>query len=123
MTANISQINIENIKNMFYEELIGYKYLSDLTHLRSGINIKYYDPVTQKLSKQASVLQVNYFSEIKRTNPMSLLLYTNIKNSAWKIIYKKYIIFRQWNKPSQEDKADDIYIHEQAKKYKNIEND
>jgi hypothetical protein len=100
---NISQSDIQKIYKSFGDNINDYRYITD-DKIRTGINIKYYDPETQKLSPRATIMDIYYFSQIKKNKPLSLVLYNAEHHSSWKITYKKYIIFRQYTQKSHESR-------------------
>jgi hypothetical protein len=90
--------------------LMGYKYIENLTKLKENTYIIYYNLKTQKLSKRVSIKKIYYFSEITKTQPMKLEV-SNANNNLseekkhyWNIICKQYIIFRQFEQTPLEVK-------------------
>lgn len=99
MTDNI---NINEIISQHKEKLVGYKQILP-NQLKTNITIKYYDPTTKELSKQATITRIQYYSEITKDKTMTIHLQAGTIKKSWKIICNKYIIFRQYTKEKTKD--------------------
>mgnify|MGYP000051743646 CR=1 FL=1 len=106
---------VQKILQDYKSELMGYKQIS-VENLKENTFIKYYNLKTKHLSKRVSVQRIHYFSEITKTMPMKLEVYSgndtmeNENKHYWNVICKNCVIFKQYHQVSKLRRFCDEYL-------------